>query len=709
MTSFHHVSTIEAAELEQRLKENQDNMRVIVDSLPAAVCEWKSDTTLTYANELYKQLFANGSDINGQRWLDFVPENSREAVAKRYAELTGAPRPVSMEHEVMAVDGSRRWLHWTDLPLRNGEGEEAEFLSIGIDITARKEAEAALRRRIDLERFMAEASIGFINLPLTETELAIEAALRGVGPLAEADRCYVFLLDDNGENFSCAHDWCASEFVSQKDKFQAVPLRMYPWWMERLLRFETVHVSRLGDLPPEAGAERRVFNEQGVQSVLLIPLGWQNKARGFLGFDTLRREREWITEDVQVLETLANTFSLALERRENEQERAKLEADLRQAQKMEAVGQLAGGVAHDFNNMLSVILGNAEIIRAAEPGEPIHDELSEITSAAKKSADLTRQLLAFARKQTSVPELLDINETVEGMLKMLRRLIGEDVELTWKPGAGLWRVEVDPTQLDQIVANVTINARDAIGGNGEITIMTSNATLDHAYCGQHPGCIPGDYVALSIQDNGQGMDEATLARVFEPFFTTKEVGKGTGLGLATVYGIVKQNKGYLRASSAPGQGARFDVYLPSALAAQEQDADSFSPAMPRGAETVLVVEDEQPVLNITKRFLERLGYTVLTACGPRQAFDTAASHAGAIDLLLTDMVMPGMNGYKVWRRLSRAQPDMRCLIMSAYSTDVLQRYGPLDGELKLLRKPFSQHSLASAVRDALGAREKAYE
>jgi len=301
-----------------------------------------------------------------------------------------------------------------------------------------------------------------------------------------------------------------------------------------------------------------------------------------------------------------------------EEERAKLETQLRQAQKMESVGRLAGGVAHDFNNMLGVILGHAELALAqVDPAQPLHDDLLAIHSAANRSADLTRQLLAFARKQTIAPTVLDLNETVGSMLTMLRRLIGENIDLLWRPGKHPWRIKVDPSQIDQILANLCVNARDAIAGVGKVTIETETTTFDDAYCANHPGSVPGQYVRLAVSDDGCGMDKDTLSHLFEPFFTTKVMGKGTGLGLSTVYGIVKQNHGFINVYSEPDQGTTFTIYLPRHVAetGQARTTRAAEPAS-RGHETILLVEDDPAVLNITTRLLAKQGYTVLAASSP---------------------------------------------------------------------------------------------
>ncbi len=379
------------------------------------------------------------------------------------------------------------------------------------------------------------------------------------------------------------------------------------------------------------------------------------------------------------------------------------EDQLRQAQKMESVGRLAGGVAHDFNNMLGVILGHTELaLLQTEENHDLYSDLKEIQKAANRSADITNQLLAFARKQTISPRQLDLNDTVESMLNMLRRLIGENIELAWQPASHIWPVKMDPSQIDQILANLCINARDAIDGVGKLTIETGRKSFDEEYCKKHSGFIPGDFVLLAVSDNGCGMDKDTLENLFEPFFTTKEVGKGTGLGLATVYGIVKQNNGFINVYSEPGQGSTFNIYLPRFSA--DEDVDKAVPekkAAAGGTETILLVEDEPTILRMTRMMLERKGYSVLPAATPGEAIDLAKTHADKIHLLMTDVVMPEMNGRDLAGQLITLYPEIKLLFMSGYTADVIAHQGVLDDGVAFIQKPFSMADMTEKMREVL--------
>jgi two-component system, cell cycle sensor histidine kinase and response regulator CckA len=386
-----------------------------------------------------------------------------------------------------------------------------------------------------------------------------------------------------------------------------------------------------------------------------------------------------------------------------EEEKDKLEAQLIQAQKMESIGRLAGGVAHDYNNMLSAILGHVEMAKEkCPPSEPIYNDLEVIEKAAKRSATLTRQLLAFARRQTVTLKILDLNDVVAGMLKMLQRLIGEDIDFAWMPGAGLWQVKIDPSQIDQILANLCVNARDAIDSIGKITIETENIVLDESYCAIHPGTLCGQFVMLAVSDDGRGMNKEILDQIFEPFFTTKDIGKGTGLGLATVYGIVKQNNGFINVYSEPGKGSTFKVYLPRFQGTDtEPKVENMTETIIGGKETVLLVEDEEVILNLGKVILEKLGYHVLAAGTPSEALRIAKMHVGEIQLLITDVIMPEMNGHDLVQSINNIKPGIKCLYISGYTANVIVHRGILDEGVHFLQKPFSMKDLAEKVRIAL--------
>ncbi|MFH0783596.1 MAG: response regulator [Pseudomonadota bacterium] len=385
----------------------------------------------------------------------------------------------------------------------------------------------------------------------------------------------------------------------------------------------------------------------------------------------------------------------------------KLQVQLTQAQKMEAVGRLAGGVAHDFNNMLGVILGRTDIaLDALAPDHPLVEDLQEIRIAANRSADLTRQLLAFASKQTASPKVLNLNDVVAGMLKMLQRLIGENINLLWQPGKDLRSIKIDPSQLDQILVNLCVNARDAIAGVGTITVSTELARWEETSCTGRKESAAGEYVLLTVTDDGCGMDEEILSSMFEPFFTTKAVGRGTGLGLATTYGIVKQNQGFINVASKPGKGSTFKIFLPPHRSNAEVTVENgHMVAAIEGCKTILLVEDEGTILSMITRMLEGLGYNVLAAPGPLEAISLAQKCNGKIDLLLTDVVMPEMNGRDLAGKILVLQPDVEILFMSGYTADIIANQGVVHEGVAFIQKPFSKRDLADKLCEILKKRE----
>jgi len=384
-------------------------------------------------------------------------------------------------------------------------------------------------------------------------------------------------------------------------------------------------------------------------------------------------------------------------------DRKRLTDQLRQSQKMQAVGELAGGIAHDFNNLLMVVKGHAEMLIDRLPdSSPLRHSIEQMQKATERAAALTRQLLAFSRKQVLQPRVLELNDVVAGMIQMFSRVIGENIELAFLPGAKLWRVKADPSQMEQVLLNLVVNARDAMPDGGRLTIETSNIDLDRSYGLKHANMEPGHYVMLIVSDTGCGMDAGTQARIFEPFFTTKGQGKDTGLGLATVYGVVKQSGGFIWVYSEVGHGTTFKIYLPRVAAEVEKAAaERASAGPPPGNETILFVEDEESVRELVRDFLVTAGYHVLEAADGVQALETAAAQKGPIHLLITDVVMPRLSGREVATRISAERPDLKILYISGYTDDSVFRHGVLEGGVAFLQKPFNLKALAHKIREVL--------
>ena len=619
---------------------------------------WEYDIAaqrIIWTDEVYRIHGMAPSDrpINLDRAIGFYAPEQRGKLEEAFRLAVERGIPYDLELELIKKNEEHVWVRTMGQPIFKDD-QVVRVTGNIMDITSRKQAEDALRESEEQFKAMFEmASIG----------------------MAQAD-------PQTGQWLRVNQKVCEITGYSHEELLaMRIPEIIHPEDRERDWKaFRNLVIGKL----PDYHAEKRYIRKDG-------SIVWVN-----VNMTVLRDITGHPTRTMATIEDITDRIQA-------EEERAKLQDQLLQSQKMESVGRLAGGVAHDFNNMLGVILGYVELAMGeVDPSHSLHAYLKEILNAAMRSANLTRQLLAFARKQTVSPKELDINDTIAGMLKILQRIIGEDIHLGWQPGANLWPVKLDPSQVDQILANLCVNARDAIAGIGKITIETQNLTIDHDDCALHAGCVPGEYVMLAVSDDGCGMKKEIIGNLFEPFFTTKGVGKGTGLGLATVYGIIKQNNGFIDVYSEPDLGTTFKIYLPRLIskAEQAQTEDVREPAS-RGHETVLIVEDEPATLKLTNLVLEKQGYRILSAGTPGEAIQLAEKYTGDIHLLITDVIMPEMNGRDLAKRILSLYPNLKRLFMSGYTADVIAHHGVLDENVNFIQKPFSVEDLTAKVREVL--------
>ncbi len=447
---------------------------------------------------------------------------------------------------------------------------------------------------------------------------------------------------------------------------------------------------------------RETCIRHGFSSMAQVPVRTRGRILGLIQLNDKRKGR-FTLETIEILEGIAAHIGSALMRKRAEDEREKLQAQFNQAQKLESIGQLTGGIAHDFNNLMTTVIGNSDLILAdMAKDDPLREDVEYIKAAGNRAASLTRQLLAFSRKQMLEPVVMNLNDAVRDMDKMLRRMIGEDIEMETILAPDLGEVEVDENQVGQVMMNLSVNARDAMPGGGKLTIETANAELDEEYARAHISTIPGSYVMLAVSDTGLGMTKDVQEKIFEPFFTTKEKGRGTGLGLSTVYGIVKQSRGNIWVYSEPGEGTTFKIYLPRIdKPVSETDSKVKASKAPTGSETVLVVEDDEPLRKLSIKTLEKYGYTVLTAADGRTALSMCEEYKDPIHLMVTDVIMPGMNGKALANRLKVMMPDLKVLYMSGYTDKAIVRHGVLEMGIAFLQKPFTPEGLVRKVREVL--------
>jgi PAS domain S-box-containing protein len=813
-----HEKTQEALWAERNL------LRTLVDHLPVSVYAKDTAGRMTLVNlaDASHLGVASPSEALGKTDFDFYPHAQAEAFQADDQQVLQKGEPVLNREELLIrPDGARVWLLTSKVPLRNALGRITGLVGMGLDITKRRVVEETLRRRLACE----VAAIACMRMLVEPTDLdsVLPEVLERSLEASDASRCYIFQNEECTEAGLCTsqiHEVVADGIQPQIDnpKLRRLPYHEMAPSLLPILQARQPFVGRVDELPEP---EQTILANQGIQSVLILPIYSGSSFWGFLGFDDCRDGRLWDDHDIQLLQVVADGIGMTIHRLEAEAQlrlqssaleaaanaivitnregviewanpaftafsgyalneaigqkvgslvksgkhdpafyralwdavlggnvwrgeiinrrkdgtlfteemtitplknahgeiahfiavkqdvtqRKSLEEQFRQAHKMQAIGQLAGGVAHDFNNMLGVILMNASLLLSREGlDEEAVEHLRQILNAAERSANLTRQLLLFSRRQVMQPRVLELGEVVSGMVKMLQRIIGEDVALQTRFAPGSLRVHADPGMIEQVLLNLAVNARDAMPEGGEIAISLEPVALDGRSC-PHPNASPGNYVRLRFSDTGCGIAPEHLGQIFNPFFTTKDVDKGTGLGLATVYGILEQHQGWIDVESQPGQGTSFVIHLPQwAQGTSAKDEDEAPVPVRGGDETILLVEDELVLRMLAARVLERHGYKVIAAPSGAAALGIWEEHRAAVALLLTDVVMPdGVSGGKLAEQLRAQKPALKVLFMSGYTGEIAGRGLNLREGVNFLQKPFSPTRLAQVVRDCLDA------
>ena len=687
-------SNAELEALLQELTRQRTYLRQVIDLNPHFIFAKDREGRFTLVNRAVADAYGTSvENLLGKRDADFNP-NAAEVEQFRRVDLeviqTGNIAIVP-EEQITDAHGNVRWLETLKRGIPSPDGGDTQVLGVATDITERRRAEQSLRERTETILRNQAALHGLALMDNSDWLASVEAITRTASGVLGVSRVSVWLFTEDRGSIVC-------EALFEHGRFSATPgltleANRYP------IYFEAIDQSRaLAVLDAFLDLRTREFASDylkplGITSLLDVPIRLAGSVVGIVCHEHVGARREWTPEDEHFAGSIADFIALALATTKRRQ----LEGQLRQAQKMEAIGHLAGGVAHDFNNLLTATLGYCQLMLSQmRPDDPLRSHIEQIQHASDRAAQLTRQLLAFGRKQVLNPRILNLNQVVSGLEPMLRRLIGEDINVSTVLAPDLGPVRADPGQIEQAVFNLVVNARDAMPKGGTLVIRTANVA---------PLAGAGEQVMLSVTDSGIGMDTHTLGRIFEPFFTTKESGRGTGLGLPMVYGIVEQSGGRVDVWSEPGRGATFRIYLPrlspeEALAPEPVPATS-PPKDIRGSEIILLVEDDRQVRTLVRLILERQGYRILEAAGAQEAIQLSERTPDHIHLLLTDVVMPRMNGRELYERLKRSRPDMRVLFMSGYTEKAFAAdAGP---GVSLIQKPFEPEALALRIREILDA------
>ncbi len=682
---------------EEALRESEQQFRNIIESIPIGMhmYQLEPDGTLVFtgANPAADTILGvDNQQFVGQTLGEAFPAMRETEVPERYriAASTGQPwQNDEIIYEENEIAGA--------FEVRAFQTSPGRMAAAFVDITERKLAEEEVRRR--------NRELALLNKIITasasglEPEATLDIACRELAQTFDVPQAAAALINEDRTHVSVVAEYLTEGRPSTLDT--TIPLKANPSLQDLLDNKSPVGIYN-AQSDPRLEPVRDLIRQRGIVSLLILPLVVEGEVIGSLRLDAIE-PRNFSAEEVGLARSVADQVSGALAQARLQEQRKRLEGQYRQAQKMEAVGRLTAGIAHDFNNLLTAINGFAGLMRfELSPDDPRQELVEKILLSGQRAADLVRQLMTFSRKQIIEPRVLNLNAVVTDMNEMLRRIIGEDIELQTQLAPRLWPVKADPMQIGQVIANLAVNARDAMPAGGQLIIETANVVLDDDYVASHLEAQPGEHVLLVISDTGVGMSEEVKAHLFEPFFTTKELGKGTGLGLATVYGIVTQSGGHIWAYSEEGQGSSFKIYFPRA---EKIDQPMPPPRtlidVPSGDETILLVEDDENVRALARNVLQGHGYTILEARNGQEALSVARHHPGPIHLLLTDVVIPGISGEHLAKQLTQARPDLKTLFMSGYTNSAIMHRGLLEPGIALLQKPFSPIDLAGQVRQVL--------
>jgi PAS domain S-box-containing protein len=694
---------------EEALSASEAEHRSLFDNATMGIYRSTAEGKLIKANDAFAKMLGYDSAeevlaCDLERDMYFIPGERANLIAEKFP--TGSAD--GLEILWKKKDGSKIWVHMNARAVLNDAGRPVFFDTCIHDVTKRVYAEASLqeaneRALKDYEQLVERIAALGQTLGNARELTAIFGALRDFAVVSvPCDGLAIALYDQDRQTRHVAYCWTEGKEFDPKDVSE-VPVR--DGLAGRAIKSRRVLIDNNYQLALQgtesvvpAGAQ---IAEQTSRSAMAAPMTVMGRTVGCVEVQA-NQSAGYRQEHATAMRMAASLAGTAVENVTLIAREQAKEEQLRQSQKMEAVGQLAGGIAHDFNNLLTAITGYSELtLRDLDPASSSYAKITEVKKAGDRAASLTRQLLAFSRKQILQAKVLDLNTVIPEMEKMLRRLIGENISLQTSLDPQLGQVKADPGQVEQILLNLCVNARDAMPNGGLLTIQTTNVTLSQPYRNQQVFIRAGSYVMLSVSDNGCGMDAETQARIFEPFFTTKDLGKGTGLGLSTVYGIVKQSEGTIWVYSEVGRGTTFKIYLPRADESVAPADNARANLVPGGHETILLVEDEEIVRALAREILETQGYEVLTATNGEEGLRVCHQFGGRIDLLITDVVMPNMSGRELAENVAGLRPETRILYMSGFTDDAIVRHGVLDDGVSFIQKPFSPDALAMKARSVL--------
>ena len=577
------------------------------------------------------------------------------------------------------------------------------FFASVIDVTVEVNTDNSLKSRLKLEQIISSFSLSLTVVDSENISEVVDKAFGNLGREIGVDRIYYFIYSDDLVYFSNLYEWCSEGTSPEIDNLQNIKSEGYSWWTLQMKSDQPIICENINELPGEASSEKEILKNQSIKSIAIIPSFYNGKLKGFFGFDSVKKSRKWSKEDLHLLRMAGNSLCNSVIRIKKVEEKRKLKEKINSIQRLDSIGKLAGGIAHDFNNIMQIISGYTELALRAD-FESAKRYLDEIKKASDKASDLTAHLLAFARKQHVTPRSIDLNAYVLRAVNLLEKLVSPEINIEFKPSKDLWPVVIDSTQIDQVVTNLVLNSGDSIKGKGSIILETYNAVIDEEYCISHPYFSPGNFAVLAVSDTGCGMDDDVKAHIFEPFYTTKKI-SGAGLGLSTVYGIVKQNEGYVIVYSEKKVGTTFKVYFKKGDSPfkDEYAGSEVSAKAGIGNKRILVVEDEYSILTLISRVLEKENYKVVKAENGKQAIKEIENDSCPFDLLITDVVMPGMNGHELDEKIREHCPEIKTIYMSGYTANIIADSGILDEGIVFLQKPFSVQQLKDKVLEVLGA------